>query len=379
MKRRASDSALEETASVASGYTADAFSDEEEVPQRAAFAAANFCFGHQPDPAPCLQREMVRLSTQQVQKIGQDLIGVADRVNVPESAIAQLHDEIEKLIRNDSASSSTAAFQLACELDPEYAVNNRRLSLAFLRSVEGSTKRAAKRYLRHFSTKLDLFGRDKLCKDITLDDLDEYDMEALKSGGFQVLKERDRGGRPILFGRYTCMKYRSVQNMVRALWYVWSTLVEEEEAQISGIVALGFENGKTPLERFENPNLSEAAGNSYDLFADSSDGGFDRDLARGILSLPLSLPIRPVGYHITADNSQWQGIADMVTVTLCKMVRLRLRFHYGTVQEAKYQLMTHGVPVDSIPVTDSGDIDLTYHMEWLEERRELEAFRSQSL
>jgi hypothetical protein len=115
------------------------------------------------------------------------------------------------------------------------------------------------------------------------------------------------------------------------------------------------------------------------LFADSSDGGFDRDLARGILSLPLSLPIRPVGYHITADNSQWQGIADMVTVTLCKMVRLRLRFHYGTVQEAKYQLMTHGVPVDSIPVTDSGDIDLTYHMEWLEERRELEAFRSQSL
>lgn len=385
MKRRkstAEDSAVDENSSAASaGSTgSDAFDDDEDgLPQRAA-AAANFCFGNQQHGtmAPCLQREVVQLSNQQVQKIGEDLIGVADRVDVPDSAVAELYEQIENLVRTDSASTSTAAYQLACELDPEYASNNRRLSLAFLRSVEGSTKRAAKRYLRHFSSKLDLFGRDKLCKDIELSDLDEYDMEALESGGFQVLKEKDRAGRPVLFGRYTCMKYRSVQNMTRALWYVWSTLVEEEEHQISGIVAIGFENGKTPLERFENPNLMEAAGYSYDLFAASSDGGFDRDLARGILSLPLSVPVRPVGYHITADNSQWEGITDMVTVTLCKMVRLRLRFHYGTVQEAKYQLMTHGVPVDSIPVTDDGEIDLTYHMQWLEERKRIEEFRSQS-
>ena len=377
MKRRASETSLgNDAASTATGVS-DGFSDEDEVPVR----AANFCFGQPVDQAPCLQREVVSLSDSQVQKIGQDLIGLGDasRVDVPETAVAKLYEEVQRLVRTDTAGSSTAAFQLACELDMDYAMNNRKLALSFLRSVEGSVKRAAKRYVRHFSTKLDLFGRDKMCKDITLADFDEYDMEALESGGFQVLKERDRGGRPILFGRYTCMKYRSVNNMVRALWYVWSTLVEEEEAQISGIVALGFENGKTPLERFENANLVEAAGNSYDMFAASSDGGFDRDLARGILSLPLSLPIRPVGYHITADNSQWQGIADMVTVTLCKMVRLRLRFHYGTVQEAKYQLMTHGLPVDSIPVDDNGEIDLTYHMQWIEERRQLEAARSQQM
>jgi hypothetical protein len=345
-------------------------------------------------------REAARLTSEQQQKIGRDLLGIAaDRVDVPESAVWELHEEISKLVRADggtnngnridqhrstetaaaAATSITGAFQLAMELDPEYATS-RRLSLAFLRSVEGSAKRAAKRYVRHFTTKLDLFGRDKLCKDIELSDLDEYDMEALESGGFQVLDQKDRAGRPILFGRYTCMKYRSVTNMVRALWYVWSSMVEDEEHQRSGIVAIGYENGKTPIERFDNPTLmpneEDDGGATYDVHATFSDGGFDRDLARGILSLPLSLPIRPVGYHICADNSQWQGISDMVSVTICKFVRLRLRFHYGTMQETLYKLMTNGVPVDSIPVTSEGEIVLSAHQRWIEQRRELEKARS---
>jgi hypothetical protein len=165
--------------------------------------------------------------------------------------------------------------------------------------------------------------------------------------------------------------------MIRTLWYVWSSIVEDEEHQKSGIIAIGFENGKTPLERFDNAMLLQDAGASYDLHAASSDGGFDRDLARGILSLPLSLPIRPVGYHITADNSQWQGVSDMVTVTVCKFVRLRLRFHYGTMQESKYKLMTHGIPVNFIPVTEEGDIELTYHKQWIEYRKQLEMERYQ--
>jgi len=350
-------------------------SDEDGVPER----AAAFCFGLQQEQAACLEREKVQLPTGQVQKIEQDLLGIADRVDVPESAVQELHHEIQKLVQSGGkGGASTDAFQLAMEIDREYATN-RKLSMAFLRSVEGSVKRAAKRYVRHFTVKLDLFGRDKLCKDIELSDLDEYDMEALESGGFQVLREKDRAGRPILFGRYTCMKYRSVSNMVRALWYVWSSIVEDEEHQKSGIIAIGYENGKLPLERFDNAMSLQQAGAMYDLHATSSDGGFDRDLARGILSLPLSLPIRPVGYHICADSSQWQGVSDMVTVTVCKFVRLRLRFHYGTMQETMYKLMTNGIPVDSIPVTVEGEIDLAYHTKWIEHRRRLEMERSQQM
>lgn len=78
---------------------------------------------------------------------------------------------------------------------------------------------------------------------------------------------------------------------------------------------------------------------------------------------------------VPRDNAQWQGISDMVT-TVCKFVRLRMRFHYGSNQECQYALiMTHGIPAETIPVTSEGDVDLTQHYEWIENRIILEASR----
>lgn len=145
-------------------------------------------------------------------------------------------------------------------------------------------------------------------------------------------------------------------------------MVEDEEHQKSGVVAIGFENGKLPLERFDNDVDS-----SFDLSV--NDVGFDRDLAREILKIPLSVPIRPMGYHICADSTQWQSIFDMVLSTICKFVRVRIRFHYGTTQETKYALMTHGIPVDSFPITETGDVDLSSHHAWIDSRRQLEEAR----
>ena len=147
-------------------------------------------------------------------------------------------------------------------------------------------------------------------------------------------------------------------------------MVEEEEHQISGVVAIGFENGKLPLERLHNDE-----GSTFELHV--ADGGFDRDLAREILKIPLSVPIRPMGYHICADSTRWQAIFDMVMVTICKFVRLRLLFHYGSTQETMYAMMTHGIPVSAIPITDSGDVDLSYHQAWIQERLQLERQRRQ--
>ena len=85
-------------------------------------------------------------------------------------------------------------------------------------------------------------------------------------------------------------------------------MLEDEENQISGIVAVGYENGKSPLERFD---IAEDA--MFDMHA--ADGGFDKALARGILRIPLSVPIRPMGYHVCADSSpQWQSIFDTVMI-----------------------------------------------------------------
>ena len=106
-----------------------------------------------------------------------------------------------------------------------------------------------------------------------------------------------------------------------------------------------------------------------------ADGGFDKDMAQGVLGLTLSLPICPMGYHITADTTQWQVFFDIVAVTICKFVRLRLRFHYGTQQDVNCALMTHGIPVDTLPVTPGGGVDMTYRMQWIEYRQQQEAAR----
>jgi hypothetical protein len=196
-------------------------------------------------------------------------------------------------------------------------------------------------------------------------------MEALKSGGFQVLAERDLAGRSILYGRYTSMRYRTIENMLRALWYIWMSILEDPVNQTKGVVAVGYEVGRLPLDRFDG--LDEGQGR-FEIC--NADGGFDRDLARQIVSVPLSVPARPVGYHLCTDSQQWVGVLNMIMVTLCKFIRLRMRIHHGSDQECKYALMTHGLPTRCIPVDAHGNVTLTHHMEWIENRMRMENMKA---
>ena len=363
----------------------------------------SFCFATAEKRSECLSREFNKMPMQARERVAQDVYGTVDKdtinVDMSPDTMDEFWSELEKVPEKQ-------AYELAFELDPE-AARDPFLAVAFLRSVDGSAKRAAKRYTSFWRQKLDLFGEDKLVRPITLDDFDEDDMESLNSGGFQVLRSDDRAGRPILFGRYTAMKYKHIKNMVsqhlrwlngipaashakneiclysislltlwnhlslclqlRVLWYCWMSMIEDEQHQKAGVIGLGYEVSRIPIQRFDGDP------DSFDMSA--ADGGFDRDFARGCLRLPLGLPIRVVGYHICADAPQWQGITDMVMVTVCKLVRLRFRAHFGTHQECQYALMTHGIPVDSIPVTPEGDIELSNHMEWIAHRRALEAAR----
>ena len=353
----------------------------------------------------CLTRELEQLPMNSREHVGQDLYGIAGEciptvddalLDELETAIVSLLEQSDSKVssKTTTASGSTMArttsssaipittsaqelqhlipyhaYRLALSESPSY-VRNPEFRLMFLRATEGNAKKAAKRLTRHFRTKLRLFGEEKLVRDIVLDDLNEDDMESLKSGGFQVLPKRDAAGRSILFGRYTAMKYRTVENMLRALWYIWMSILEDPVNQIKGVVALGYEVGRVPLDKFDGTEeIDGLAG--FEMV--NADGGFDRNLAREIVSIPLSVPARPVGYHLCTDSHQWVVILNMVMVTVCKFVRLRMRIHHGTDQECKYALMTHGITTDCVPVDEMGCTSLTDHFEWIECRRILDA------
>ena len=179
------------------------------------------------------------------------------------------------------------------------------------------------------------------------------------------------------------------------------SILEDPINQMKGVVAVGYEVGKVPLDKFNCTNGTEedseeeeidvddnnnndgssedddidftsssgTGGFEMSYADDNNSGGFDREMAREIISIPLSVPVRPAGYHLCTDSHQWVGILNTVLVTMCKLVRLRMRIHHGTDQECKYVLMTHGISSDSIPVDETGYMSLTNHIEWIEQRR----------
>jgi len=156
----------------------------------------------------CLVRESRQMTPTRQVDARKDVLGISPVLDVSLEMIAQVWEHVHEL-------EDKSGWDLAVQMDPQYAKSSERV-MSFLRSVGGNPKQAARRLVRHFDTKLDLFGPTKLVKDIEIStDFSADDMAALESGGFQVLREKDRGGRPILFGRYTLMKYREIKNMVR--------------------------------------------------------------------------------------------------------------------------------------------------------------------
>ena len=95
-----------------------------------------------------------------------------------------------------SSSNSSALFQVMVD-SPGY-VRAVSFQLMFLRADRWKVDLAFQRMASFFEQKRCLFGRTFLSKDITLDQLDDDDMETLKSGYAQILPRRDRAGRAIL-------------------------------------------------------------------------------------------------------------------------------------------------------------------------------------
>jgi hypothetical protein len=92
--------------------------------------------------------------------------------------------------------------------------------LMFLRADEWNVKLAAKRMIGFLELKLKLFGMEKLCRDIVLDDLkegDDGDWNYVKCGYFQQIPLKDRSGRTILMVWPQFPMEYTAQNVVRSV------------------------------------------------------------------------------------------------------------------------------------------------------------------
>jgi len=127
-----------------------------------------------------------------------------------ESSLQQLEIELDRIKHTHR---KAMAYRMAEEISPSY-VQNEELRMKFLRCEKFDIQKTSERYIRYFDCKLYFFGQNKLCKDITLQDLDKDDLMALKAGYMQVLPVRDSAGRAVFVALPQLQTFKIPNNKV---------------------------------------------------------------------------------------------------------------------------------------------------------------------
>ena len=158
-----------------------------------------------------LAKEMNHLSVEEREIVFEDIHGIARAVDEPakyvKNSLVLLEQELSKMITRNRL-----AFDLATSQSKEYVSSEKR-RLMFLRAESFDVYKAASGMVRFFDEKYNLFGADKLTKDIVLADLDPDDIAALERGFFQVLPENDCAGRKVICFFHKLRVIRTKQNM----------------------------------------------------------------------------------------------------------------------------------------------------------------------
>jgi hypothetical protein len=161
-----------------------------------------------------LANEMNELTVDERNRVLEEVHGVADmQEETPEfimTCLDQMDGALSKLSYSKRRDWDRATF-----LKPSL-LKDSKFKLMFLRTDNYDGRQAAERLARFFVLKRDLFGEDKLVKNMTLDDLEEEDMTLLGSGvPPMMLPHKDQTGRPIWFCDASKLYFKNTRSVVR--------------------------------------------------------------------------------------------------------------------------------------------------------------------
>mmetsp|Transcript_12257 Transcript_12257/g.29203 ORF Transcript_12257/g.29203 Transcript_12257/m.29203 type:complete len:475 (-) Transcript_12257:115-1539(-) len=290
-----------------------------------------------------------QLSINERENVYHEMHGVDDVVNeTPEMlqrSMAALHTELETLKHSHREG---LAFNKAEAMSRNY-VHDPVLRIKFLRSEKFDAKKSAERMIMFFDVKMQLFGQEKLCKNITLEDFDSDDMAFLKSGYVQLLPSRDRSGRVALMMFFLERKHKVVENIARVLFYLTMTAAEDEETQQRGMTVVAYGD-----EKFDRKSFA---------FGDFKIGA----------QLNKCLPTKTCSFHACFNDTEFRFLAHAAVYFLNEDARARFKLHNGTQVEILYELMTFGIPVDSVPLSTEGEVKRKNHLDFLKMRHRQES------
>ncbi|CAJ1965665.1 unnamed protein product [Cylindrotheca closterium] len=297
-----------------------------------------------------LASTMKGLSVQERETALEELNGIVDnKLEATMEVPAVLDQKLIEMDQHLQRIKGNSIYETAESMNPQY-VQNRKFRIMFLRGKRYDPKEAAEQMLDFFESKLMLFGKEKLCKDITLDDMDEEDRLSIRKGGVQLL-QRDVGGRMICSNMRGAVKHKSIINELRTKYYTFMSMVESEETQKKGAIAVLYVVG--------------------DYYKDKNGGS---GLAK-LGNLVKSLPIHWAGFHFCCGDLVQFVMIRALVLTFPKHLAAKFRCHKGHHLECMYGMRTYGIPASCLPIPDTGENKppLMYqHMIWYQNRERID-------
>jgi hypothetical protein len=280
-----------------------------------------------------LAKEMNQLSMAERDEVLRDIHGVNDDIEETPEFVAQKLVELEKALEKIRKKD---AYDLAQSKSPEY-VSEGRFRLMFLRADRFAPHKAAGRIVRHFEMKLELFGAEKIARDIQMDDLDEDGIACLQSGFTQVLPVRDSSGRAIVCWIPALRPDCPLEARLRRWFYGSMITLWDEDTQKKGIVVIVYLMGERTTE-------------------------FEPSAAWNLPAMTGCIPMRVSSCHICMNDSKLSPLIALGLMVAGSYTRLRHRYHHGTLE-------TTGLYFIAIPVTFSLTNDLFPPLCWILQHR----------
>lgn len=294
-----------------------------------------------------IAKQLNSMSLEEREFLYEEIHGVENEVDETEdfvsNQLALLEIEINFLVKTRRGD----IYEQAIRENPSY-VCDREFRLMFLRADYFDPKKAARRIMRFLERKVKFFGLSSLTRTITLDDFSSDDMAYMKAGRMQLLSSRDHKGRAVLADLHMDdkTKYVNIDNVIKSFLYLVYAAAEDEETQRRGLVL---------------------------LYYFSANFGMAADWQKRDRSLLECIPIKVTGFHFCANNAIIKAMKMIMPLLYRRTDLVKFRFHVGSLQEAHYSLMSYGTPVNTLPVSYTGDLKTGNHHKWLGRRSAKEA------
>ena len=271
-----------------------------------------------------------------------DVYGQIHPIETPEmiaTAQKELENEIEKL--PDNLKSTIRLAESKC---PELTTPEMRL--AFLRAEVFKPKLAAERYGLYWTKRIEIFGDDRAYKPIILKYMTENEIQL----GFRTqlvhILTCSTTGRKIFYADCSkiCKASMSNMDMIRILWYILHTFVDDIESQKKGVIM---------ITNAKNYSFSQ----------------FGIDFCKQLIeSIKGCVPVRLSAFHVVHPPTFVRYVYPIISIVLTQRIRQRMLIHTFSTDDEKVmnKLVTkYDMKREDLPTQMGGSIELNTEI-WLQ-------------